>query len=343
VTTARPITIRDVARRAGVSLSTVSQVLNGRPGWASSETTERILAVARELNYRPNAIARSLILARTGTLGVVITSIVHPLFHRLIEGIGQVASERGYSLILASAEDQQRERAAFEMLSDKRVDGLIFMGNTNARSNEHVAWVVAQGRPVVVINSPVGDLAVHHLGWDDVAVGRLATQHLLDLGHRRIAHLAGPLGEPVRHSARARLAGYRAALQAAGLTLDEELVLEAGYSYANAFAATEHLLALPRRPTAIFAASDSMAIGVINALTRARVWAPAELSVIGVNDDLHARLTEPPLTTVRLPFDQAGRRAAEIILNGLDSSDEPLSRELLTPELVVRASTGRPR
>src|SRR5436190_22233160 len=107
----RPITIRDVARRAGVSLSTVSQVLNGRPGWASPETTERILAVARELNYRPNAIARSLILARTGTLGVVITSIVHPIFHRLVEGIGQVASERGYSLILACADDQPPDRA----------------------------------------------------------------------------------------------------------------------------------------------------------------------------------------------------------------------------------------
>lgn len=338
----RPVTIREVARRAGVSLSTVSQVLNGRSGWAGPETSRRILAAARELNYRPNAIARGLVLARTGTLGVVITSIVHPLFHKLVEGVEQVAGGAGYSVILACADDHERERAAFEMLGDKRVDGIIFMGNTEAAPSDHVARVAARRLPVVVINRPVSDLGVHEIVWDDLTVGRLATKHLIDLGHRRIAHLAGTLSEPVRRSALARLAGYRAAMLEAGLGLDARFVLEAGFSYERAFAATNRLLELPERPTAIFAASDSMAIAVINALTRARVWVPDEVSVIGANDDLHARLTEPPLTTVRLPIAQAGQLAAEFTLKSIDDEPWQQYRESLPPELVIRASTGPP-
>jgi LacI family transcriptional regulator len=343
VTTIRPVTIREVARRAGVSLSTVSQVLNGRPGHASPETSERVLAAARELNYRPNAIARGLILARTGTLGVVITSIVHPIFHRLVEGIDQVVREAGYSVILACAENSERERAAFEMLSDKRVDGIIFMGNTREAPLDHVAWVAAQGRPVVVINRPVGELEVHGIVWDDLTVGRMATQHLVELGHRRIAHVAGRLGRPRQSSALARLAGYRAVMAEAGLAVDERFVLEAGFSYERAFEATTRLLELPDRPTAIVAASDSMAIAVINALTRARVWVPDEVSVIGANDDLHARLTEPPLTTVRLPIAEAGRRAAEIVLQSIGDRPRERCRETLAPELVARASTAPAR
>jgi len=323
-------------------MSTVSQVLNGRSGWASPETSERIVAAARALNYRPNAIARGLILARTSTLGVVITSIVHPLFHRLVEGIEQVAREAGYSVVLACAEDYARERAAFETLSDKRVDGIIFMGNTFDRPSNHVAWLAAQGIPVVVINRPVRGLQVHHIVWDDVTVGRLATNHLIELGHRRIAHVAGTLDEPRRQSAVARLAGYRSMMGEAGLRIDDRLVLQASFSYERAFEATNRLLELPERPTAIFAASDSMAIAVINALTRARVWVPDEVSVIGANDDLHARLTEPPLTTVRLPIAQAGRRAAEIVLEGIGDGRQPPRHEVLAPELVIRASTGPP-
>jgi LacI family transcriptional regulator len=333
----RPVTIRDVARRAGVALSTVSQVLNGRSGWASARTSERILAAARELGYRPNAIARGLVLARTGTLGVVITSIVHPYCHRLVEGIEQVVRDAGYSFILACAEDLDLERAAFETLVDKRVDGIIFMGNTTIAPADHVAAACARGVPVVVVNRPLGEVRVHHITWDDALVGRLATEHLIGLGHARIAHVGGRLGQ---QSAVARLRGYRAAMARAGLGVDERLVLEASYSYERAFAATNRLLELPERPTAIFAASDSMAIAVINALARARVAVPDEVSVVGVNDDLHARLTEPPLTTVRLPIVEAGRKAARLILACIGADPPDPRHETLPPELVVRSSTG---
>jgi LacI family transcriptional regulator len=336
----RAVTIRDVALRAGVALSTVSQVLNGRSGWASAETSERILAAARALNYRPNAIARGLVLARTGTLGVVITSINHPYCHRLVEGIEQVVSDAGYSFILACAEDHERERTSLEMLSDKRVDGIIFMGNTSVAPSTHVASVAARGIPVVVVNRPITDLAVHHITWDDCLVGRMATQHLIDLGHRRIAHVGGALGQSSRLSALWRQQGYLATMERAGLRVDDGLVLEAGYSYEHAFAATNRLLALSERPTAIFAASDSMAIAVINALTRARVAVPEDVSVIGVNDDLHARLTEPPLTTIRLPIVEAGRKAARIILDCVGDSPPKPCHETLPSSLVVRASTS---
>src|SRR6266536_1472098 len=311
----RPVTIRDVARIAGVSLSTVSQVLNGRPGYASADTRDRVLAAARELNYRPNALARGLVTSRTGTLGLVITDITKTLFPKVVGGIEQVASQQGYSVLLTCARSVEIERAALDTLLDKRVDGIIFMSHTTELSQ---------------------------IGWDDIEVGRRATEHLIGLGHRRIAHLAGALSPPRRLSAVQRLAGFRAAMAEAGLPVDERLVLDAGFQHDGGFAAAERLLDVDDPPTAVFAASDSMAVGFINGLHRRRVRVPDDISVAGANDDSCAVYVEPPLTTILVPVAAAGRRAAEIILAAIGARTTPTPvRETLGVELVIRHSTQR--
>jgi LacI family transcriptional regulator len=339
----RPITIRDVARRAGVSLSTVSQVLNGRLGYASAETRERVLAAARELRYRPNALARGLVTSRTGTLGIVITDITRAFFTQVVGSIEQVASAQGYSVLLACADGIQPEQTALETFIDKRVDGIICMSSTVDTRADHVLQVMRLGVPLVVINRPLQTQELNQIAWDDVEIGRRATEHLLGLGHRRIAHLSGPLRPPGRRSALDRLSGYRAALEAAGIPLDPSLIVDGEFDYHVAFAACGRLFDRDDPPTAVFAASDSMAIAIINALHRRHIQVPDDVSVVGANDDPYAVQVEPPLTTVRLPVAAAGRRAAELILAAIGGAAPPTPvREVLASELIVRASTAPP-
>jgi LacI family transcriptional regulator len=341
----RPVTIRDVARLAGVSLSTVSQVLNGREGYASAGTRERVLEAARELNYRPNALARGLVTSRTGTLGVVITDITRGFFTQVVGTIEQVASAQGYSVLLACADGIQPEQTALETFLDKRVDGIVCMSSSVEASVDHILQVTRLGVPLVVINRPLQSTELNQIAWDDVEIGQRATEYLIGLGHRRIAHLSGlqpePIpGAPARRAAGDRVAGYLAAMEAAGLPIDESLIVPGGFDYQTAFAACERLFDRPDPPTAVFSASDSMAIAVVNALHRCHLRVPEDVSVVGANDDHFAVHVDPPLTTVRPPIAAAGRRAAELILAAINGAG-PASpvREVLPSELVVRAST----
>jgi LacI family transcriptional regulator len=339
----RAVTIRDVARQAGVSLSTVSQVLNGRPGYASAATRERVLEVARELGYRPNALARGLVTSRTGTLGIVITDITRSFFTQVVGSIEQIASQRGYSVLLACADGIQPEQTALEAFLDKRVDGIICMSSTADASAEHILQVTRMGMPLVVINRPLRLSDLNEISWDDVEIGQRATEHLLGLGHRRIAHMSGLLRGAGRQSAVDRITGYKAALTAAGLPIDEDLIVEGGFEYHIAFAACGRLFDRPNPPTALFASNDSMAVAIINALHRRGLRVPDDVSVVGANDDQFAVHVEPLLTTVRLPVRAAGRRAAELILAAIGSPTpaEPITA-VLASELIVRASTAPP-
>jgi len=344
----RAVTIRDVARMAGVSLSTVSQVLNGRVGYASAATRDRVRAAAGELGYRPNALARGLVTSRTGTLGVVITDITQAFFTQVVGSIEQVASAQGYSVLLACADGVRPEQSALETFLDKRVDGIICMSSTVEASADHIVQVTRYGVPVVVINRPLHTPELNQIAWDDVEIGQQATDYLISLGHRRIAHLSGlhetPSPDaPDRRAAVDRVTGYRSALMAAGLPIDESLIVHAEFDYHVAFAACGPLFERDNPPTAVFASNDAMATAIINALHRRHLRVPEDVSVIGANDDLYAVHVEPPLTTVRLPVREAGRRAAEIIVASLGATtpSEPVS-EMLAGALIVRGSTTPP-
>jgi len=217
------------------------------------------------------------------------------------------------------------------------------MSSTVETSAEHILQVIRLGVPLVVINRPLDTSELHQIAWDDVEIGRRGTEHLIELGHRRIAHVSGPLLPPSRRSAADRLTGYQQALKAAGLPIDPSLTVDGAYDYQTAFAAGARLFDRPNPPTAVFASSDSMAVAVVNALHRRGLHVPDDVSVVGANDDQFALHVEPQLTTVRLPVKTAGRRAAELILAAIGASKtaEPVS-EMLASEMVVRASTALP-
>ena len=311
----RAITIRDVAQKADVSLSTVSQVLNGRPGYASPATRDRVLAAARDLGYRPNALARGLVTSRTGTLGVVITDITRGFFTQVVGSIEQVASEQGYSVLLACAEGVRPEQRALETFIDKRVDGIICMSSTASTSADHILKVNRLGRPAGDDQSPA-----RHVRAEPVRLGRPRDRAAGDGSPARAGAPADRAPERPGQRGRPPLGGGpgRAATRrrcaAAGIPLDESLIVDGGYDYATAFAACGRLFDRDDPPTAVFAASDVMAAAIINALHRRHVQVPEDVSVVGANDDQYAVHVEPPLTTVRLPVVAAGRRAAELIL-----------------------------
>jgi LacI family transcriptional regulator len=299
------------------------------------------------LNYRPNALARGLVTSRTGTLGIVITDITRGFFTQVVGAIEQVASAQGYSVLLACADGVQPEQTALETFLDKRVDGIVCMSSSVEASADHILSVTRLGVPLVVINRPLQTTELNQIAWDDVEIGQRATEHLIGLGHQRIAHLSGLLPNPdpdapARRAGVDRIAGYRAAMEAAGLPVDESLIARGGFEYQTAFAACAQLFDRPEPPTAVFAASDAMAIAIVNALHRRHVRVPEDVSVVGANDDLYAVHVEPPLTTVRPPIAAAGRRAAELLLAAINGSgpESPI-REVLPSELVVRASTAR--
>jgi DNA-binding LacI/PurR family transcriptional regulator len=338
----RAITIRDVAKKANVSLSTVSQVLNGRPGYASPATRDRVLAAARELGYRPNALARGLVTSRTGTLGVVITDITRAFFTQVVGSIEQVASAQGYSVLLACAAGVRAEQRALETFIDKRVDGIICMSSTASTSADHILQVTRLGIPLVMINRPLHTAELNQIAWDDVEIGQRAMEHLIGLGHRRIVVIDGRVpGKPDHGVWENRTQGLRAALQTAGLDLAPTDVVPAGdcHPAEGAQAMTELLDRPGPRPTAVFCHTDELAFGASAVLRRRGIHCPTDISIAGFDD--HPMAQYWGLTTVSQHAFSQGMRAAHALVDALET-EEPIRRatEDLPVELMVRETTG---
>ncbi len=331
------VSIKDIARAAQVSYSTVSRALNDSP-LVKAETKERIRQVAAEMGYLPSAVARSLVMRRTQTIGVVVSTITDLFFAEVIHAIEETALRCRYNVILTnSGGDPQRELAAIRALCERRVDGMILVSGCSRRKDlcaEHKLDI-----PMVIINN------VHqeHLGYsievDNIGGGRQATLHLLELGHRRIAHIAGPSRE---WDSVERQQGYEQALQAYGLEPDPMLITRGNSRPRGGIEAMERLLALPVRPTAIFCYNDATAIGAMRAAYAAGLRIPQDLSVVGFDDIDLAPYLEPPLTTVAQPKREMGARAVEMVL-ALLSGDQQVEDCVLPSRLVIRGSTMPPR
>ncbi|MEJ5198033.1 MAG: LacI family DNA-binding transcriptional regulator [Anaerolineae bacterium] len=333
--------IKDIARAAGVSHSTVSRALSDSPLVAAA-TRARIRRLAQEMGYSPNEGARSLVRGHTCTVGVVVTTIADPFSAEVVEGIESTAYAHGYSVILAASQDDpEREVAAVEMLRSKRVDAIIV---TSSRVGAlHQERLGAAGVPVILLNSHSRQVTPHTFSVrvDDVHGGRLATEYLLWLGHRRIAHVAGPPG----HSPSVdRLAGYRAALEEAGVPFDAGLVFEGTGRPAGGEQALARLFALAERPTAVFCYNDMTAIGLLRAARAAGLTVPRDLAVIGFDDIPFAAYVSPALTTIAQPKFEMGQRAMEMALSlmGGPAADR-MHDVVLEGRLVVRDSTGSSR
>jgi len=328
-----PARIADVAALAGVGVATVSRVLNGRVGVRAS-TRERVVEAIEALNYRPSSLARGLSLQRTMVVAALLPWFTNPSAVERVRGIVDGLSST-YDLMVFDIESESRQRRAFELFDrGDRADGLLVVSTLPPEAE--VDRLRAAEIPCVLID------AVHpsfpSVAVDDVAGGELATRHLVELGHRRVALIGDPPPEFRFDWSRDRTRGYQRALAAAGIEARADYVREGTRLPHVARAIAAELLSLPERPTAVFAASDTQAIGVLEAARSLGIRVPAELSVIGFDDiEVAAYLG---LTTVRQPLVESGRRGAQLLLDLLAGGRVAPLRELLPLELVVRGTTG---
>jgi LacI family transcriptional regulator len=328
--------MKRIAAELGVSVTTVSKVLNDHAD-IGADTRARVLAKVHELGYRPNAVARSLSLRRTHTLGVVIPDLMHSFFVEVVAALEAVASARGYGLLLcSSSEDARKERREIEMLRARQVDGIV-LASAGAGNSDLLQQLSAVGAPLVMIDRDDHPrLECHRVITDDVLVGKLATEHLLEHGRRAVAHLAGP---PFVHAQRRR-EGYREALRARGIEPRAEWVVEGGFMEAGGYQAMRRVLALQPRIDAVFAANDPAAIGAMKAAWDAGLRVPEDIAVVGAGDVAYGDMLKVPLTTVSWSKEELGRRAAQLIFDQIDSHPVgPFERVVVPPRLVVRASS----
>jgi LacI family transcriptional regulator len=336
-TTVTSTTMRRIAEELGVSVTTISKVLNEHADIGPA-TRARVLAKVEELGYRPNAVARSLSLRRSHTLGVIVPDLMHSFFVEILANIETVVSNRGYGLLICSSgEDPRKERRELEMLRARQVDGLV-VASADAGNADVLQQITGLGAALVMIDrDDHPDVSCHRVLTDDVLVGRLATEHLLGLGRKAIAHLAGP---PFVHAQR-REEGYREAMRAHDLPVRPEWVLQAGFLEAGGYEAAKRLLAVEPRIDAIFAANDPTAIGAMKAIWEAGLRVPQDIAIVGAGDVAHGDLLRVPLTTVGWSKEELGKRAAELILDQIGPHpDGPFRRIVVPPKLVARESCG---
>lgn len=324
-------TIRDVATRAGVSVATVSRTLNGISP-VSEDASRRVMSAVKALKYVPHAAARSLSIRRSHTLCVLLPEVHGEFFSEVISAMDLAARDRGFHLLVSSSHEDTDEMNAVLKALRGRVDGIILM------SPERGARVLATDVPTILLNS--GGRGRKSIEIDNFNGARRMTEHLISLGHERIAYIAGP-----EHNAdaRERLRGYRAAMESAGLAAGTREI-PGSFTEESGYGAVQTLLKASPRPTAIFAANDATAIGAMFALREAGIALPAEMTLAGFDDIPIARYLTPQLTTVRVDIAELGRRAVEELLSEIENPGAGSSRkELIATTLAIRESSAAPR
>jgi len=332
-------TLEDIAKIAGVSRATVSRVVNEHPN-VSERMRLRVQEVIQQTGYQPNLMARSLVSQRTKLIGLVIPRGVHgfftdPYFPRLVEGISQACNQFGYTLTLSLFFSEQDERELLPRVTQKGLlDGIIVqatgLGNMSAEISH---W----GVPFIFAGRPMGISDVSYVDVDNAAGAYSAIAHLAHLGYNRIATVTGALNTTVGVD---RLEGYHQAINDRGLETNEDLIAEGDFTEFGAYFATKKLLKYS--PEAIFAASDTMAIGVIKAIKDEGFLIPDDIAVVGFDDLLPSRYIGPQLTTVRQPVRRFGMKAVEMLIDIIENGPEPPRRVIFDTELVIRESCGSP-
>lgn len=331
------VSIKDIAARTGVSFQTVSKVLKGK-GSVSAETRAGILEVAHELGYVPNALARGLVSQRTSTIGIIASDFRDFVLTQFVVGAEREASRQGQSVIIGSIDKDGSDFERYiRVLLERRVDGIL-LAAPQLETNAQLGEMVRGQLPVVSIHHVVGG-GVSMVGSHQSQTGFLATQHLVELGHRRIATIVGPRDRRVTQS---RLRGYQRALEGAGIAYCADLVEEADWEAEGGYQATCRLFARTSDISAIFVQSDTMAIGVLSALHEQGLHVPHDCAVVGCDDIPIATHTIPSLTTIHLPLYETGEVAVRLLLDIITHQvEEPQQLLISAPVyLVQRASTG---
>jgi LacI family transcriptional regulator len=326
--------MREVADRAGVSVTTVSHVINNTRT-VSPDTRRRVEEAMQILGYKPNVLARSLRRGITHTVGIILPDSANPYFAEVVRGIEDKSFTRGYSVILCNSDnDLEKEHHYTNVLVEKQVDGIIFVAA--GLSTENILIVQGRGIPLVLVDRHVPDVQVDEVLAANQHGGWLATRHLIDLNHSSIACIAGPTG--VRSSSE-RVDGYRQALESEDLLYEPKWVVEADFQYQGGYAAAEKLFHHQPYPTAIFACNDLMAIGAYRFAHEKKMRVPEQLSIVGFDDVRLAAYINPPLTTIRQSKHEMGVQAAKLLLERITDQDLAPRRKIVDTELVIRGST----
>ena len=328
------VTIKDIAREAGVSVTTVSRVINNKPD-VSDKTKEKVLKIIDEFNYNPNSVARGLVMQKTHTIGLIIPDISNPFFPDIAKAIEDKAQKLGYSVILFNTDNHlEREKKGVDLFKSKQVDGLVVslsLGNENILKD-----LKKRNYPVVQIDRAVLNHLYPLISIDNKKSAYEIVQFLIKKGHKKIAHITGDLNTT---TARDRLAGYKKALHDFDIEIDEELIIEGDYSKKAGLEGAEKLLKLKNPPTAVFAANDLTAAGVYNAVFAEGLNIPEDIAVAGHDDIDLASLLRPALTTMSQPKYSIGERAVTVLMKMINSDRElKIDDQILSTNLIIRES-----
>ncbi|MCL6585482.1 MAG: LacI family transcriptional regulator [Anoxybacillus sp.] len=330
------VTIYDVAKEAGVSISTVSRVINNT-GRISDKTRKKVLKVMEALHYQPSMVASALTGKRTRTIGLIIPDVANPFFAEIARKVEDRGRELGFNLLMCNTDNNaETEEMYLSLLKQKSVDGII-IGTTT--KNYTVLNELLQAQfPIAFIAQDIPELAINVVKVDDFLGGYQAVSHLVSLGHKKIAIMLGNLN---RTSDKDRLHAYQQVLKESDLEYDENLIVYTDYSMEDGKRAARELLTSSQRPTAIFACFDSLAVGIYQAAKELGVSIPEDLSVVGFDNTILSTIVDPPLTTVAQPIDEMGRQVVDLIIKEIDGEKHIKQRIVLPPELVIRQSTKR--
>jgi LacI family transcriptional regulator len=337
-------TLKEVAKKAGVSITTASKILNDKPFQIpiSEETKKKVLKVAEKLNYYPNIFARSLRTRKTGIVGVIVSDITDPYFGRIIDGIEKVLNESDYYFLLSSAQNSPRKEELYlSKLRKSRVDGLLILGGTQRFTDSEVKQLVKSGIPIVVVGRKSPHLDISSVTVDNFTGGFAATEHLIKLGHSDIVHITT---RRLRVDGEERLNGYKSAMEKHGLK-DKCRIEKGDITAESGYKAMTNILKKGKRPTAIFAFNDMSVLGVIRAIRDQGLCVPRDIAVVGFDDISIAARCDPPLTTVRQPRSKMGKVGAELLMRALSRKSKNSTGEnvVLKPKLIIRKSCAAVR
>jgi DNA-binding LacI/PurR family transcriptional regulator len=336
---AKRVTARDVAKTLGISTMTVSRALNNKPN-VSKSTKQKVIETSHRLGYFPNHIAKSLVLRRTDTIGVVVPEITHSFFPGIVSGIEEICYEKGYHLILAhSAEDSHREQDAIYTLTSKQVDGLLISTAQTVEDYTVYQQIIRRGLPLVFYDRCVKGIGASCVSIDDEESARLVTEHLLQHGYYPIAHISGP---PRVLIGKMRLEGFKKALNEYKVAISEELIIEAGLQEEDGYRAMQKIFALPESswPRAVVAVNDPAAFGAMKSIYEKGLRIPEDMAIVGFSDDIRAQLMPSPLTTIRQNAYEVGKRAVDKLIGVIKGENVAIEDIIVKGELIIRKSCG---
>ena len=328
------VTIKDVAKHAQVSTATVSHVINGTR-FVTEETKNKVFLSIEALNYKPNAVARSLRKKESMIIGLVIPDITNPYFAEMAWSIELASRNQGYSIILFNSDgDIQKETLYINLLIGKQVDGVILV--SAGESTENFRILQESEIPTVMVDRDSTNVNTDSVQIDNAVCGEIATSHLISLGHKRIACITGPRQVTPSYD---RLKGYQKALKKNDIQIDENYIVKGDFKPHGGYLAAKKLLQLENTPTAIFACNDLMSYGVIHAITEAGYTLPQDFSLVGFDDIYLSTYVNPPLTTIRQPRIEMGREAVNSLIKRIKNNVHYSRSIVLSAELIVRSST----